>query len=92
MSQTATRYTWLKQIVSLKVSHSHALQSAKSIPGILGSLLALTVEDVDEAASGMPAFQPLWPSDEHTDAFADMWNNASDDMPSDSDSDILTSP
>ncbi|KAK4694192.1 hypothetical protein P7C71_g3349, partial [Lecanoromycetidae sp. Uapishka_2] len=40
---------------------------------VLGSLQALTVEDVDEAAS-------------------DMWNNASDDMPTDSDSDILTSP
>jgi hypothetical protein len=62
------------------------------ITGVMGSLQALTVEDVDEAASGISP-SPLLPSSAGSaNVSVDMWNNGSDDMPTDSDSDNLTSP
>ena len=67
------------------------LRCTNPFADIMGNLQALTVEDVDEAASGIPIPMSLTCT-ECTDASSDMWNNNSDDMPSDSDSDLLTSP
>ncbi len=53
---------------------------------LLGNLEALTVSDIDDAASGkvFPGFLV-----EQVLTRTDQWNNGSDDMPSDSDSEAF---
>lgn len=70
---------------------SYCLAIANLNTDIIGSLEALTASDLDEAASGMSDTSQFQTS---ADIVLDAWNNPSDDMPTDSDSEYAaaTSP